>query len=157
MPESPNNEGGGVVKIIVSSDGNPVKDTVQFFSIETRKDINRVSSARLVIADGYVAEQDFPVSNSGEFTPGKEINIELGYESQADTVFEGIVVKQVISINDDAPQLVVECRDKAAAMTVERKNANYVDKSDSDIIKTLIGNAPGLTARWMTAVAPIPS
>ncbi|WLE95753.1 MAG: type VI secretion system tip protein VgrG [Candidatus Electrothrix communis] len=156
MPESPNNEGGGVVKILVSSNGSPVKDTVQFFSIETRKEINRVSSARLVIADGYVAEQDFPVSNSGEFTPGKEIKIELGYESQVDTVFEGIVVKQAISINNDAPQLVVECRDKAAAMTVERKNANYVDKSDSDIIKTLIGNAPGLTAKVDDSGGPHP-
>ena len=147
MAESPNKEGGGVVKILVSSDGKAVKDTVQFFSIETRKEINKVSSARLVIADGYVAEQDFPVSNSGDFKPGKKIKIELGYESQADTVFEGIVVKQAISINNDAPQLVIVCQDKAAAMTVERKNANYVDKSDSAIIKKLISNAKGLTAK----------
>ncbi|WPD22080.1 MAG: type VI secretion system tip protein VgrG [Candidatus Electrothrix scaldis] len=141
MPESPNKEGGGVVKFVVSSSGTPVKGTVQFFSIETRKEINKVSSARLVIADGYVAEQDFPVSNSGDFKPGKEVKIELGYESEADTVFEGIVVKQQIQITCEAPQLIVECRDKAAAMTVERKNANYVDKSDSDIIKSLINNA----------------
>jgi Rhs element Vgr protein len=147
MPASPNLEGGGVVKIVVSSGGNAVADTVQFLSLEIRKEINKVPSARIVIADGYVADQNFPISNSKDFLPGKEIKIELGYEGDADTVFEGIVVKHAVTINYDAPRLIVDCRDKAAAMTVERKNANYIDKSDSDIIKSLIGKISGLTAK----------
>jgi Rhs element Vgr protein len=147
MPVSPNLEGGGVVKIVVSSSGKEVAGTIQFLSLETRKEINKISSARIAIADGYVADQNFPVSNSEDFLPGKEIKIELGYEGDAETVFEGIVVKHAVSINYDAPRLIVDCRDKAAAMTVERKNANYIDKSDSDIIKSLIGQTSGLTAK----------
>lgn len=147
MPVSPNLEGGGVVKIVVSSGGKEVAGTIQFLSLETRKEINKISSARIVIADGYVADQKFPVSNSEDFLPGKEIKIDLGYEGDANTVFKGIVVKHAVSINYDAPRLIVDCRDKAAAMTVERKNANYIDKSDSDIIKSLIGQTSGLTAK----------
>ena len=42
-------------------------------------------------------------------------------------------------------QLVVDCRDRAVKMTVGRKNANFPNKLDSDVIAELIGSA-GLTA-----------
>jgi Rhs element Vgr protein len=44
-------------------------------------------------------------------------------------------------------RLVVECRDKAVAMTVGRKNANYVDVTDADAISGILGNYSGLTSR----------
>lgn len=146
MPVSPNLEGGGVVKAVVFSDGQKVDDSIPFISLETHKEINKISFARIIIADGNVADQNFPISNSGDFSPGKEIKIELGYEGHSDTVFEGIVVKHSLSISEDSSFLIVDCRDKAIYMTAERKNVNYINKSDSDIITELIGNFSDLQA-----------
>jgi Rhs element Vgr protein len=90
--------------------------------------------------------QDFPVSNQDDFKPGSEIKIEAGYGGQQEAIFSGIVVKHGIKITgDNYSRLVVECRDKAVAMTIGRKNVNYIDSKDSDIVSTLIGNYSGLS------------
>ncbi|WP_417910174.1 type VI secretion system tip protein VgrG [Candidatus Electronema sp. PJ] len=148
MPVSPNIEGGGVVRLSVFSGGAEVPGTVPILSVETRKAVNRIASARIVIIDGDAADQVFPISSNGLFNPGKEVKIDVGYEDEnKETIFQGIVVSHAVSIGSDFSLLIVECRDKAAAMTIERKNANYIDKSDSNIIKSLIGNHSGLQAK----------
>lgn len=147
MADSPNADGDSVVKLTVFSGGQPLKDTIQLLSVEVSKTINMVPRARIVVMDGDMPEQDFPVSNTNDFKPGTEIKINAGYDQTEETIFQGIVVGHGIKIiGQNNSMLMIDCRDKAVGMTIGRKNANYVDSKDSDLISTLIGNYSGLTA-----------
>ncbi len=146
MPTSPAIDGGGLVKLSVFCDGTALPDSVQVVSAVVRKAVNKIPVAEIIILDGDMAQKEFPVSDA-YFKPGTAVKINAGYESSESTIFEGIVVRHGIKITgDNYSRLIVECRDKAVAMTVGRKNANFVDSKDSDIISKLIGNSSGLTA-----------
>ncbi|HEX7645091.1 MAG TPA: type VI secretion system tip protein VgrG [Burkholderiaceae bacterium] len=147
MATSPAIDGGGLVRLSVLCDGTALPGTVQVVSAVVKKAVNKIPVAELVVLDGDMPEQTFPVSDAAYFKPGAAIKINAGYEASETTIFEGIVVRHGIKITgDNYSRLVVECRDKAAAMTVGRKNANFVDSKDSDIISKLIGNSSGLSA-----------
>ena len=147
MADSPALDSTGVVKLTITSDGSPLADSIKIVSVEINKTINRISIARIVVLDGDMPEDAFPVSDADSFKPGAAIKISAGYEQTDESVFEGIVIRHGLKITgNNYARLVIECRDKAVGMTVGRKNANYVDQKDSDIITKLIGNCTGLTA-----------
>src|SRR4029077_18078994 len=64
--------------------------------------------------------------------------IQLGYRSQNETVFKGLVVKQRIHVNKDGAALTVECGGEAVKMTSGHKSRYYIDKKDSDIMEELL-------------------
>ena len=147
MASSPRDAVGSVVKLTISSNGAPLDETIQIISVSVSKAINKIPSARLVILDGDMPNQAFPVSDADTFKPGSVITINAGYDQEDETIFEGVVIGHGIEITgNNYSRLVIDCRDKAVAMTIGRKNANYVDQKDSDIISTLIGNYGGLSA-----------
>jgi len=147
MPESPEAVVGSVIRLTLFSNGAQVQDTVRVISVTVTSEINRIPTARICLMDGDMPEKDFPLSNADDFKPGAEIKINAGYEEEEDTIFEGIVIKHGITISgENDAQLVLECRDKAVAMTIGRKNANYIDMKDSDIISKIVGNYSGLSA-----------
>lgn len=146
MANSPITSEVGVISFEVTSDGTALKDSYLVKSITVQKDVNRIPTATLVLFDGDPANQEFPVSDSSDLIPGKEIEIKAGYESDNNSIFKGIVVKHSVSFDQyGAPQLEVIIKDKALKMTVARKNAYFKEKKDSDVITSLIGDA-GLTA-----------
>ena len=134
MANSPQLNSTAVVKCSVFSEGNTLQESFNLISIVTEKCINKISSAVLTFEDGDLPNQKFPMSDSDEFAPGKKITIKAGYGDAEEQIYEGIVVRHGISIAINASTLVVECRDSAIAMTIGRKNANYVDKKNSEII-----------------------
>ena len=146
MADSPAIGGSGVVRLSLTSNGNAVPGTVQVVSVSVHKAVGRVPQAEIVVLDGDMPNKDFPVSNTDDFKPGSEIEIKAGYGQDEESIFKGIVVRHGIDISGgNYARLVIECRDKAVAMTVGRKNANYVDSKDSDIIGKIIGNYGGLS------------
>ncbi len=146
MAVSPIDGDVGVVTLEVTSEGTQVSDTYLIRSIKTNNEINRIPTATLVISDGNPATEDFPVSESTDFEPGKEIEIKVGYEGKNESIFKGIVIKHSVSFDESgAPELEVIVKDKALKMTVARKNAYFKDKLDSDMMSSLISDA-GLTA-----------
>jgi Rhs element Vgr protein len=147
MPDSPKVLGDNTVRITIYSNGHKIDDSYGVIAVTIQRRINTIPYAKIVLKDGDMASGDFTLSNKADFKPGREIKINGGYGDTEDTLFEGIVVKHQIKITGtNASRLVVEVRDKSVKMTIGRKNANYVDSKDSDIIKKLIGNYSGLTA-----------
>lgn len=147
MPDSPTVNSSGVIKLSLFANGAQIDEAIQVASVSVSKTINKIPYAKIVLLDGDMPNKDFPVSNSDDFKPGSEIKINAGYGQSEETIFQGIVVKHGIKITgDNFSRLVIECRDKAVAMTVGRHNANYVDSKDSDIISTLISNYAGLSS-----------
>jgi Rhs element Vgr protein len=130
----------------VKVDGSEVPRQHQLVSATVVKTVNRISSARLVYLDGSASSSDFPLSNAATLLPGTEVEVLAGETNNPVSLFKGLAVRQSIKVRDYvAPQLVVECRHKATKLTVGRKNAYFMDQSDSDIISSLVSGA-GLTA-----------
>ena len=146
MADSPSVGSSGAIKLTLFSDGQQLDETIQIVSVSVKNILNKIPFAKIVVLDGDMPGQDFPLSNEDTFKPGAAIKINAGYDADENTIFEGVVIKHGIKVlGDNESRLVVECRDKAVAMTVGRKNANYIDSKDSDIITALISNYAGLT------------
>lgn len=146
MADSPNLNSSAVLKLTISSNGAVLADTIKVIAVSVSKAVNRISTARITIRDGDMPQDKFPVSDLDVLVPGAAIKISAGYGSTANVIFEGVVARHGIHIvgNNEA-QLQIECKHKAMALTVGRKNANYVDLKDSDIISKLIA-ASGVSA-----------
>ncbi|WP_039918556.1 type VI secretion system tip protein VgrG [Cellvibrio mixtus] len=147
MAVSPATNASGVVSYTISVNGTDLPTTIEIVSIDISCCVNRINTATLVFNDGNMPEAKFPNSDSATFVPGATIKIQLGYDQQIVEVFSGIIIKHSVKISgNNAARLIVECKDKAIAMTAGRKNANYLNKKDSDIITALIGTYSGLSA-----------
>jgi Rhs element Vgr protein len=126
----------------VKAGGAEVPRQHQLLAATIVKTVNRVSSARLAYLDGSASAGDFPLANDALFVPGKEIEVLAGAANDPVSLFKGVVVRQSLKVRESsAPQLIVECRHKAARLTVGRKNKYYMDQSDSDIISSLLDDA----------------
>jgi Rhs element Vgr protein len=116
-------------------------------SITVVNEINRITTATIIIRDGEPSSQDFPVSDSSAFVPGATVEIKAGFNSTNSTIFKGIVTgHSVRCTSKGGPELVIEAKDTAVKMTIARNNAYYTTKTDSDIISALIGNYSGLSS-----------
>ncbi|WP_194976404.1 type VI secretion system tip protein VgrG [Aquiflexum lacus] len=125
----------------IFSEGEQLPDSIGVSLVAVTKNINKISSARLVIHDGDLAEEDFFLSSGNMFLPGKEIEIKAGYNNLEDTIFKGIIIRHGLEYKaDQASKLVLELKDKAIKMTVGRKNKYFFETTDSDIIEELIGS-----------------
>lgn len=123
----------------IFSGGTQLNDNFAVRSVVVSKSVNRISTARLILEDGSIANQDFPASNSDELLPGAEIEIKMGYRSNYETVFKGIIIKHGIKTRqDERSELTLELKDSAIKMTIGRKNKYFKDLADSDIIDEIL-------------------
>ena len=117
-------------------------------SIKVKKQVNKISSCELVLLDGQPAERDFPLSESDDFLPGKEVEVKAGYNGKNKTLFKGIITDMGLTVDQElGPSLQLKCKDKAVKMTVGRKNAYFYKKSDKEIISAIINKHSGLSAK----------
>ena len=123
-------------KILIAGEELSKKHQVKQILVE--KEVNRIAMATLVILDGEAARQDFELSNQELLIPGKEIEISVGYHSDEEIIFKGIIIKHSLKIRNNSSLLIVECKDEAVKMTVGRKSNYFYDSSDSDIFDTII-------------------
>lgn len=148
MAQSPLQDSEGDVVFAIASDGAALPADVEVLSIEVTRAVNRIPSARIVMLDDSEADpaRRLALSDAERFKPGAVVEIKVGYGSARDAVFTGVVIRHAVRIGPfGRSRLVIECRDKAIAMTVGRRSANYVDMTDGAIIAKLIA-AHGLEA-----------
>ncbi len=147
---------GSLISYVIKSAGKAIPESYEVYSISVDKAINRIGSATIVLLDGSAAEEDFEVSSSNTFVPGAEISIEVGYNNTNNQIFQGIVVRQTLRVDDDVGSaLEVVCKHQAIKMTVGRKSASFKKSTDSSVISKLIGNS-GLSASVTSTSAKIP-
>ena len=150
MPESPESDSSGsdgVVRLGIESNGRAIEDTVQVISVHVRRAIGQIASARIELSDGEMPTQAWAVADGAAFAPGAAIRISAGYgNNKATTIFVGLVVQLGMRIDgDNRSRVIVECRHRAVALTVGRRNRIFVDKTDSQAIESLVGEC-GLAA-----------
>ena len=147
MADSPLKQAMDLVTFNIKSDGKQIKDTYQVYSIAVHNALNRIPTAVIKLQDGEVADKDFEASNSDDFIPGKEIEIQAGYQSDNKTIFKGIVISMHIVLDGiKGSVLEVSCRDKAILMTQSRKSTFFENMKDSDIITSIIGGYSGVSS-----------
>ncbi len=143
----PNSSTHDVVTFDILTDGKAISNEYEIMSIMVIKEVNRIPTARIEIADGDAAEETFEVSNTDDFIPGKDIHIKIGRDSDNQTLFKGIITKHCINIKEQGrASLVVECKDISVKLTVGRHNRYFEDQKDDAVMEEIIGNYSGLTA-----------
>jgi len=93
--------------------GTAICGEYKVISLNVQRSFNRVAAAKIVLADGDPALQDFPISGKDDACkPGSKLEIQMGYHSQAKTVFSGIIVSHSIrSAKNKHSILIIEARD----------------------------------------------
>lgn len=146
MALSPAANAIGVVKLELSVNGQPLEATASLVSIQIQRAANRIPTARLEFSDGDMPNQRFPISDADELKPGATLSIAAGYLDSTEPLFTGVVMRHRVKvISNNEARLIIECSDVAVKMTVGRRNANYIDMKDSDILSDLVSRH-GLSA-----------
>jgi len=126
--------------VTILADGEEISLVIQVLSIVVLHEVNRIPTAKLVVADGDVSKQDFEISNQATFSPGTEIEIQSGYHNDEQPIFKGVVVRHGLSTKAEGSSvLTVVCKDEAAKMTIGCNSAYFYDSTDSDVLEELIG------------------
>ncbi|MFT4156083.1 type VI secretion system tip protein VgrG [Parafilimonas sp.] len=139
----PTSKPADLVTFTIKIDGTEIPRTILVQSIVVQKEINKISSARICMADGEPSLEDFEVASQDLFVPGKEIEIFAGYHSDETSIFKGIVITPRIRVRADNSQLIVDCKDEAVKLSIGRKSKYFFDKTDSDVVEEII-NGYGL-------------
>jgi Rhs element Vgr protein len=127
-----------VVTRKVFINGTELTNSVLLSQVSVQKSFNKIAFAKMVFLDGSAAARDFPLSNDDKFKPGNKIKIQLGYQGEADTVFEGIIVKHGLKVRQQGSSLLlIEAKDDAVKLTMARKSKYFNNKTDKDVITDL--------------------
>lgn len=130
-----------IVSIKILINGSEIKESYDIVDIKVIKQVNRISFAKVKIIDGSVSKEGFELSSSDEVIPGKEIDIQAGFGLKTSSIFKGVITAQNIQSRSNAGSvLILECKDKAAKMTIGQNNGVFTDKKDSEVMSTLASN-----------------
>lgn len=151
---SPVQLSGSVVNFQIKTNGQAIDSSIQVRSILIWTGVNKLPKAKLVLSDGSAATENFPLSAGKAFIPGATISISIGYDTGMAEVFSGLIYRQGIEVSQNGiSSLLVEATDKAMAMTLARHNAIYQNKTDSQVISTLIGQSGATASVTSTSTA----
>lgn len=125
----------------IIADGKEISPECNVISITVSREVNRVPFAEIIFLDGDAAGEDFKLSGEDNLLPGKKIEVHAGYHSDETVIFKGVITGQSIRARKTKPsQLIMECRDESVKMTVGRKNRNYFDTTDGEIMDEIISS-----------------
>ncbi len=135
----PNTAKYDVATFNVLVDGKEVDPTYQLLSLSVLKEVNRISSAKLVFRDGDASLRSFAISNKNDFIPGNKIQINIGRDAKNKQAFKGIIVKHAVKVKANGhSQLHIECQDESIKMTIGRHSHYFENVKDSQVFDELI-------------------
>ena len=147
-----------MITATILSDGSKIDPEYHLLSIDIIKAVNKISLAQLILLDGDAAKQEFKISDTEFFKPGKELEIKLRYEDNAKdeaTVFKGIILRHSVQADQNRSLLTIESKDAAFKLIPKRKSAVFRDMTDKDIIEKIIQSA-GLQIESVATLLPGP-
>lgn len=125
--------------ITVKTNGTALPGAYHVVAVEIQRELDRVTSARLVLQDGDVAEQSFPASEGPDLVPGAEIEIDAGYDRDESRLFKGVITRQRIEVGRRGDSFLhLEAKDPAFRATVARRSRTFSDQSDADVIAEVL-------------------
>ena len=130
------------ISLSIKVNGTAIKDTIEVISVSISKEVNRIPVALFRILDGGVfgsPEGKFENSESDDFIPGNEVEIEMGYGDKREKVFAGIILSQRLVVKKNNSYIEIKCKDKAVKLTKGRFNKIYTESTDSEVFSKIIG------------------
>ena len=127
-----------------SNPDQEVSGQIQVEEMIIYTELNKIPYATIKILDGSAADSDFAISSSGEFALGKSINIQMGYSSDDESVFRGIIVSKSHLVTSTRSNLLLTCKHESVKMTISPKSRHFNDLTDKDIVEQLLSEN-GLT------------
>ena len=137
----------------IKINGQLLDSDFEINKIITFKEINKLGRARIQILGGDYTKNTFNESENKIFDPGNEVEIKFGYDQKLTVIFEGIILKHSISIKEgfikkkSKSLLVIDCVDKAVMLKNSFTTKVFREKTDDQIINSLINNIPGLSCK----------
>lgn len=129
------------VEVDVMSEGKKLDTKFMLRSIEVGKYINKLPYAVIRLREIVGDKGKLELSDTKTLAPGSAIEIKAGGDGKLKTIFKGIIVKQGLQLADGDAEIIIECTDKAVALTTTKKNAVFQKKKDSDIIQQVVKDA----------------
>src|SRR3954466_2064002 len=135
-----------IASVDITSNGKVISAEYELLYVDIKTEYNRIPYAELGFIEGDIAKQEYKISESPDFEPGKEIEIQMGYNDtkpsdKPQVVFKGIVLKQSLQMNQSGCILVAELSDTAVKMTIGRQSNVFEKETDNAIIKKLIAGS----------------
>ncbi len=131
------------VRVTVTVNGAALKDDYGIQSILVVHAINKISYAEIVLkGEVEIESQSIPITDSDDLNPGNTISVTAGYgDSGEKNIFTGLIVNHEVEIDpENYFSIKLLCKHAAVAMTYNQKEAEFADKTDSDIISAIAGN-----------------
>ena len=151
------NQATDLIKFKILLNGSAINGEYAVAALQVTKSFNRIAAAKVTLADGDPAKQDFTISsNDAGLVPGTEVEIAMGYHDQTKTIFKGIIIKHALKSGKNKKSfLTIEAKDKAFKLAGGRKNYCYVDKSDKEIIQAIASRSGFSGANLDLAEMPV--
>lgn len=131
-----------VISYTLRSDGEEFAQSFKVKGIAIINEANRIPRTKIILLDGDVSRQDFALSNLDFFKPGKQIEIELGYDGHTHPVFTGLIVRHALKIREsNASSLELECKHAVVKLSVNKKNRFFYDQTDQAAISEVLDEA----------------
>ncbi len=127
-----------VVSLTVQAGGSELPGTVPLLAAEVCRQVGRIPYARLRVADGDPAANDFAISAGDRFLPGNELTVLAGDPAGSEPIFRGVVVRQRAVVRASGSWLEVECRDPAFRMTLSRRTRHFEEMTDSAVVEEIL-------------------
>lgn len=124
-----------LVTFSIKIEGQAIPRAISVKSLVVSRQVNKITKLSLTIVDGSASQSNFAISNQDYFVPGKKIEINAGYNSQEELLFDGIIIKHAIKINTHDTALLVEAADACFKMTLNPKRKVFNNISDSELIE----------------------
>ncbi|HEY2348331.1 MAG TPA: type VI secretion system tip protein VgrG [Puia sp.] len=138
LPSSAVSPTTDVVGYEVRVDGTAIAGTFKVLALTVREAINKIPSAQITLVDGSASDMNFEGSDTGQFKAGRKIEILIGYRSQLEKIFTGIIISNTHKVNTRGCEMFVECRDERIKMTITKSGKNYTQITDADVINQLL-------------------
>ena len=141
MAHTTNISSGGIPTFSIKIEGYEISDEISVHSILVDKEVNIIARAKIILLDGNASAGEFEVSSSSTFVPGNKISIEAGYDTTNKLIFEGIICEHNIRIHPESyTTLEIVCYDESIKTTVGRNSKTFIEKTDSDIMSSVLGD-----------------
>jgi len=133
----------------VKVDGQALARKHPVLSVRVQHEVNRISTAHLVLQDGDAAKSTFALSESALFVPGATLEITAGYMGRAEkSIFKGLVVKHAIEGHPGgSSRLVITAKDAFVKTTLATRRRYFSKQTDSQVAQTIVGDYDGLSVK----------
>lgn len=140
-----------LVSYEVKSGSDVIPDKFYVKSISISMEVDKIPTADLEIVDGDVTKPNFEASASKIFEPGAEITVSVGYNTNTNEIFKGIIIKHSIqSSGKDRGTLSISCKGKMLKMTVTRQNRLFENQTDNAAFSTIMGDYSDVEGTFAT-------